>query len=129
MEIEPNLQIEHVLPQTWWTHWSLQGKAIPELIGRYPYYATDEKYLEFKYFEESIRQRNSAIHMLGNLSLVNRHLNPAGSNQAFTIKLDEYRNSILRLNRYFSNCKEWDEQAISVRSKILGEAICSIWPR
>ena len=67
--------------------------------------------------------------MIGNLSLVNRHLNPAGGNAGFPVKLDEYRNSVLRLNRYFSGFKEWDEQSIATRSKLLGKAICSIWPR
>lgn len=129
MEIEPSLQIEHVMPQTWWTHWALQGKVIPEIIGKYPFYADNEKYSEFKELADSIRQRNTTVHMIGNLSLVNRHLNPAGGNESFAVKLDEYRNSVLRLNRYFSGFNEWDEQAISTRSRLLGEAICSIWPR
>lgn len=129
MAIEANLQIEHVMPQKWWTYWSLQGKVIPEIVGQYPFYADNEKYAEFKEFAESIRQRNNAIHMIGNLSLVNRHLNPAGGNAAFATKLDEYRNSVLRLNRYFSEFNEWDEQSIAARSKSLGQAICSIWPR
>ncbi len=45
------------------------------------------------------------------------------------MKLGEYRNSVLRLNRYFSEFNEWDEQSIATRSKLLGRAICSIWPR
>lgn len=129
MEVEPNLQIEHVLPQAWWTHWPLQGKAIPEMIGKFPFYTDNEKYAEFKELAEAVRQRNSAVHMIGNLSLVNRHLNPAGGNAGFPAKLEEYRNSVLRLNRYFSEFKEWDEQAIATRSKLLAEAICSTWPR
>ena len=129
MEIELNLQIEHVLPQAWWRHWTLQGKTIPEVVAKYPFYADNEKYSEFKELAESIRQRNSAVHMIGNLSLVNRHLNPAGGNESFAVKLNEYRNSVLRLNRYFSEFKEWDEQAISTRSRLLGETICSVWPR
>jgi len=129
MEIEPNLQIEHVLPQSWWTHWPLQGKAIPEMVGKFPFYTGNEKYAEFKELAEPIRHRNNVVHMIGNLSLVNRHLNPAGGNAAFAVKLDEYRNSVLRLNRYFSEFKEWEEQAIATRSKLLGQSICAVWPR
>jgi hypothetical protein len=129
MEIEQGLQIEHVLPQAWWTHWTLQGKTIPELVGKYPFYTDNEKYSEFKELAEAIRQRNNAVHMIGNLSLVNRHLNPAGGNASFAAKLEEYRNSVLRLNRYFSEFKEWDEPAIATRSRLFGEAICAIWPR
>ncbi len=83
MEIEPNLQIEHVMPQKWWTHWPLQGKAIPEQVGQFPFYADMPNYAEFKELAEPIRQRNSAVHMIGNLSLVNRHLNPAGGTPVF----------------------------------------------
>lgn len=129
MEVDLNLQIEHVMPQKWWTHWPLRGKTIPQQLGEFPFYATMGNYEEFKELAEPIRQRNSAVHMIGNLSLVNRHLNPAGGNAGFPVKLDEYRNSVLRLNRYFSGFKEWDEQSIATRSKLLGEAICSIWPR
>lgn len=129
LDIESGLQIEHVLPQTWWTHWALQGKAIPDVVGKYPYFAEKEKYFEFKALADLIRLRNSAVHMIGNLSLVNRHLNPAGGNANFSLKLVEYQNSVLRLNRYFSEFKEWDEQAIAIRGRLLGEAICSIWPR
>ncbi|AVT01633.1 DUF262 domain-containing protein [Paracidovorax avenae] len=129
MEVEPNLQIEHVMPQKWWTHWPLQGKTIPQQVGEHPFYADMANLAEFKELGEPIRQRNRVVHMIGNLSLVNGHLNPAGGNAGFPVKLEEYRNSVLRLNRYFSEFKEWDEQAIATRSKLLGEAICSIWPR
>lgn len=129
MEVALDLQIEHVMPQKWWTHWPLQGKAIPQQLGEHPYYADTASYAEFKELAEPIRQRNSLVHMVGNLSLVNGHLNPAGGNAGFTAKLAEYRNSVLRINRYFSEFTEWDEQSIAKRSKLLGEAICSIWPR
>jgi hypothetical protein len=129
MEIEPNLQIEHVMPQKWAEHWPLQGRMVPEAVALFPYMAEQEQNQEFKDLIEPIRQRNSIVHMLGNLTLANRHLNPAANNAAFTTKLEEYRNSVLRLNRYFSKCEIWDETSIATRSKLLGEAICAIWPR
>jgi hypothetical protein len=130
MEVELGLQIEHVMPVRWWTHWSVQGKKIPAALGEYPsYYADRPEHAEFKDLVEQIRQRNSTVHMIGNLSLVNGYLNPAGGNAGFDVKLGEYRNSVLRLNRYFSEFKSWDENAIAIRSKLLGEAICAIWPR
>ena len=67
--------------------------------------------------------------MIGNLTWVNRHLNPAAGDAAFVTKLSEYQNSVLRMNRYFSEFDEWDAAAITTRSKLLGEAICAIWPR
>ena len=67
--------------------------------------------------------------MLGNLTLVNQYLNPAASNGSFQMKLAEYKNSVLRLNRYFDGLATWDEDAIRTRGQVLGELICKIWPR
>ncbi len=129
MEIEPNLQIEHVMPQKWSTHWPLQGRVVPDLLMVSPYLANQDQYKDFKDFADMIRSRNSTVQHLGNLTLVNRYLNPAASNAPYAIKLNEYRNSVLRVTRYFSSCPAWDEAAIATRSKLLGEAICKIWPR
>lgn len=125
-EIEPSLQIEHVLPQSWSSHWPLQGKTVPDLTARYPHLATDE---EFAPLADEIRKRNRALQTIGNLTLLNQYLNPAASNGPFELKLFEYRNSVLRLNRHFSEFTSWDEQAIESRSKFVGEALCSIWTR
>lgn len=124
-EIDPGLQIEHVLPQSWSTHWPLEGKQIPELMAKYPHLATNE----FAPLAEAMGKRNRALQTIGNLTLLNEYLNPAASNGSFELKLFEYRNSVLRLNRYFSDFKEWNEAAIAERGKLIGEAICSIWPR
>jgi hypothetical protein len=124
-DIEPSLQIEHVLPQTWSTHWKLKGKEIPANIAIYPFYAKDD----LVEYAEPIRQRNVALHTLGNLTLLNKYLNPAASNGSFELKLIEYRNSVLRLNRHFDTQTTWDEQAIAERGRMLGEMLCKIWPR
>lgn len=124
-DVEPSLQVEHVLPQKWATHWELKGQKIPENIAQYPFLAKDD----LAEMGEPIRQRNVALHTLGNLTLLNRYLNPAASNGAFDLKLVEYRNSVLRLNRYFDEQSEWDELAIAKRGRLLGEALCKIWPR
>ena len=39
----------------------------------------------------------------------------------------EYKNLVLRLNRYFDGETTGDEAAISRRRKMLGEALCKIW--
>ena len=124
-DVESGLQIEHVLPQKWATHWTLKGLTIPANIAEYPFLAKDE----LAEHGEAIRQRNNLLHSLGNLTLLNRYLNPAASNGPFDLKLVEYKNSVLRLNRYFDSQAEWDEQAIAQRGRQLGEALCKIWPR
>lgn len=121
-EIPAGLQIEHVMPRTWSAHWPLNGVTIPANVATFPHYAEDA-------LVDAVRQRNRTLQTLGNLTLLNKYLNPAASNGAFDTKLIEYRNSVLRLNRHFDTATAWDEEAIGKRSKALGEAICKIWPR
>lgn len=123
--IETGLQIEHVLPQSWADHWPLKGRDIPADVAKFPVLATGD----LAEHAEAIRQRNAALHALGNLTLLNKYLNPAASNGGFELKLFEYRNSVLRLNRHFDSKANWDETAIAERGKALGEMLCKIWPR
>jgi hypothetical protein len=125
LTIQAGLQIEHVLPQSWAANWLLEGRTIPDLMAKYPHTADGE----FTLLADAIRRRNQALQTIGNLTLLNQYLNPAASNGSFDLKLVEYRNSVLRLNRYFSDFGAWDEAAIANRSKAIGQAICSIWPR
>lgn len=125
VEVEPWLQIEHVMPQKWATHWPLKGLLIPSHVADYPYMAKDE----LAEHGDAIRQRNAILHSLGNLTLLNRYLNPAASNGSIELKLIEYKNSVLRLNRWFDTQLGWDEQAIAQRGLFLAQALCNIWPR
>jgi hypothetical protein len=78
---------------------------------------------------ENVRTRNVLVNSIGNLTLVNGYLNPAASNGPLSLKCEEYRHSVMRLNRYFDGLTLWDEAAIRTRSKALGEALCKVWPR
>lgn len=124
-EIPAGLQIEHVMPQRWDTHWPLNGVVIPFDVALYPHMAKDD----MAPLADTIRLRNRTVQTLGNLTLLNKYLNPAASNGSFETKLVEYRHSVLRLNRHFDTVALWDEEAIAKRGKALGEAVCKIWPR
>jgi hypothetical protein len=124
-DIPIDLQIEHVLPVQWGTNWALQGKAIPNSVVSWPYQVDGE----LAEMETLIRARNDCLHTLGNLTLVNRHLNPALSNCSFEHKLDQFKNSVLRLNRYFDSTPTWDEERILTRGKELAKTMCELWPR
>jgi len=124
-DLPQGLQIEHIMPEKWSQHWPLQGKTIPADVMAYPHLAKDD----LADLAEPIRSRNLHLQTLGNLTLLNKYLNPAASNGPFTTKLIEYKHSVLRLNRYFDALTTWDEAAINDRSKILGELLCAIWPR
>ena len=124
-DIPPGLQIEHVLPQSWAANWPLRGMVIPAGVASLPYLAKDE----LKELVEPIRQRNSQLQTLGNLTLLNKYLNPSASNGSFDSKREEYRHSVLRLNRYFDGLDKWDEPTIADRGRKLAEMMCRVWPR
>lgn len=126
MNIPQNLQIEHVLPQSWGKHWPLKGKFIPENTIKHPFLASFES--DFEEEEQLIRKRNAQLHTLGNLTLLNKYLNPSASNSSFEIKLVAYKDSVLRINRHFDNQTTWDEECIRQRGEQLGKLLCTIWP-
>lgn len=103
------LTIEHLLPQSWISHWPLPGKE-------------DEK--------EERNQRNSLVHTLGNLTLLTKSLNPAVSNGPWPKKRTEIlKYSALNLNRSLSDFDDWEEDAILRRGKALFKAAKKIWSR
>lgn len=125
LEISSGLQIEHILPESWAAHWPLKGKVIPADVAKFPFLAKDD----LVELDVPIRARNSQLQTFGNLTLLNKYLNPAASNGSFEMKQVEYKHSVLRLNRYFDALTVWDEEAISRRGRTLGELLCKIWPR
>lgn len=106
------LQIEHVMPQNWHTHWPLPEHVDPAA-------------------------RDYAIHGIGNLTLVSGKLNPTLSNAPWTStpKLRGKRESLeeqssLNLNRLLLKHHEsWDDAAIAGRAAALFEDAKAIWPR
>jgi hypothetical protein len=117
-----NLTVEHVLPQGWREHWGgdISGDAVAEL------------------------RRESLVHVLGNLTLVNQKLNPAMSNRPWTAQEAAARglgdqgkrdyllaHSELKLNARLVSGHEsgWSETDIQARTEALVERIATIWPR
>jgi len=119
------LQVEHIMPQGWWTDWPLDGFRVPWNVVQSPWQATGE----LSALEDRIRQRNQIIHTLGNLTLVNGYLNSTARNSSFEVKQQEYKHSVLQLNRYFDGCAVWDEETIRNRGRLLGKMVCDIWRR
>lgn len=106
------LSIEHVMPQSWREHWPLTLDS-------------DEATAEV---EES---RDRIVHSFGNLTLVNKRLNPALSNSAWPKKraaLGEH--SVLFLNKALLECAGdlWTEDTIRERGKVLARAAATVWP-
>ncbi|MEQ1599153.1 MAG: DUF262 domain-containing HNH endonuclease family protein [Methylotenera sp.] len=125
-EIPHDLQIEHILPQSWSTYWLLGGREIPTKVTEYPRFYAKDDLVELV---DDIEARNKLLQTLGNLTLLNKYLNPAASNGSYEMKIIEYKNSVLRMNRYFDHKIEWNEESIKERGKLLGEQLCKIWPK
>ena len=120
--IDRGLNIEHLMPQDWAKHWPLGDE----------------------HSEEDQLRRATAIHQLGNLTLLTTKLNPSVSNREWTHKRKEIqRHSLLRLTTgsIFSRPDEvseyddelwsyfWDEDRIRVRSQHLAAIAIVAWPR
>jgi len=124
LNVQALLQIEHVMPVSWGAHWTIQDRKVPANIASTHWLAKDD----LADLSEPIRLRNNALQTIGNLTLVNKYLNPAASNGDFPTKCAEYKHSVLRLNRHFDTLSQWDDEAILARAKMLGEQFCVIWP-
>jgi Protein of unknown function (DUF1524) len=115
----PELNIEHVLSQTWTTHWPFaDGRIAPsdQMTG-----ADNET-------NTAIRKRDGHRHRIGNLTLAPPLLNASISNDPFDAKKERLGQSILALNIEFPALPAWNEDAIQNRGKTLAERAVSIWP-
>ncbi len=101
------LQIEHLMPQAWRANWPLPN---PE-------------------DEEAVQRRESRIHLLGNLTLVDGGLNATLSNKPWSEKRDLLnKGSILMINKELEQREQWDEAAIDARGAELTDALLKRWP-
>jgi hypothetical protein len=113
-QVPRGLTVEHVMPQAWQPHWPLPiaSDSNPEA------------------------RRNSLIHTIGNLTLVNKRLNPAQSNKAWVLQNDSANekrsllkaSSTLFLNKSICEHETWDEVAIEQRTRALFDVAVQIWP-
>lgn len=115
----PELNIEHVLPQSWTACWTLpDGRWAPEdrISGADPQMLA------------AIRERDSLCHTIGNLTLATPPLNASMSNDSFDEKRKRLGQSLLALNTEFQDLPNWDEQSIRSRAKRLAEKSIAVWP-
>lgn len=125
--VNSGLTIEHILPQTWFEYWQLDGETITEedfKISVHAVMTEEDKNGKF----HRIENRNRILHTIGNLTILTNSLNPSVSNSSFEIKKQEIgTQSTVLLNTYLQNKSTWNEEEIIVRSKYLYEQIKQIW--
>jgi len=109
------LTIEHVMPQTWLTHWPLPEEAQVDELTR----------------QKAMVRRSVMLNMLGNLTLINGKFNSSLQNAAWAHKRPELlKFSKMNLTRYFhgDEASVWDEAAIRTRTEKLFAELLLIWP-
>jgi uncharacterized protein with ParB-like and HNH nuclease domain len=114
--IHSRLSVEHIMPQTWETHWGTapqisEPNGVPEPS------------------ERAATRRDRIVQTFGNLTLLVQPLNSSVSNGPFITKRESIlQNSVLRLNGYLRDVDSWDERAIQQRGRALFEIAKQIWP-
>lgn len=124
-----SLDIDHILPRSWYEHWPLSNgeKAKQNEIYSIQYKLFTDEPLDER--EKSIILRENSIGILGNLTLLNLSVNREAQNKAFSVKKKLLlENTNLRLNIPLLGLHKWDEQAIKDRARSLTDAALQIWP-
>jgi len=109
------LTIEHVMPQTWATHWPLPAEAKVDVL-------TEQK---------AASKRDLMLNTLGNLTLITGKFNSSLQNAAWSAKRPELLTyAKLNLTQYFHGpaADTWDEAAIRARTEHLFGQLLKIWP-
>lgn len=124
-----SLDIDHILPQSWYTYWPLadgtkisSDEAFAAMPLRYLTEGVDAK-------AKAILKREDAVPRIGNLTLVHYGVNRALQNHAYDAKRKAlFDHSNLQLNRGLMQRSAWDEEAIADRGQALFQAAVRIWP-
>ena len=122
------LDIDHVLPQHWYTYWPLpggkvvsaeeaQGATLLALAGQ-----------DLDPGQAAMFRREQAIPRIGNLTMVHYGVNRSLQNREFEAKREKFfDHSNLQLNRGLTKATFWDEDAIQSRSEMLFEFALRLW--
>lgn len=124
-----SLDIDHILPQSWYTHWPLEGGVAVshDEAGAADQMRYISEVLDWK--TEAIVRREDSVPRIGNLTLVHYGVNRALQNHAFEAKRQAlFEHSNLQLNRELMQRVSWDEQAIAARGEALAKIALQLWP-
>jgi uncharacterized protein with ParB-like and HNH nuclease domain len=114
-----DLQIEHVMPQSWEAHWHLSDGA----GGVVAKDEADPTWLALS------AERRRVVDRIGNLTLVTGTFNRDVSNLGWAVKRPELeKQKSLVINYDVAKRDTWDEDAIKARALALAAAANRLWP-
>ncbi len=114
-----DLQIEHVMPQSWQAHW-------PTVDANGDIVEPDDN--DPRWITLSAERRRT-VDRIGNLTLVTGTFNRGVSNLGWDIKRPEFeQQKSLVLNYSVARTDDWNEDAIAQRAAVLAAAVGRLWP-
>ena len=124
-----HLDIEHILPNSWFRYWPLPNGRLANCSELAAINLKNMLGTELSDHEREISNREKLVKTLGNLTLLNLSVNREAQNKGFALKKQLLlQNTNLRLNVSLLGMDEWDEGSIANRSSTLGSAALKIWP-
>ncbi|WP_414608320.1 DUF262 domain-containing protein [Stenotrophomonas pavanii] len=125
-----NLDIDHVMPQSWYEHWPLKDGSKGTSGEAYAARLLEQTGGALSSHQQDVQRRSKAIPTLGNLTLLNLSVNRQAQNKDYATKKKLFiDHTVLRLNGSLMGRMAWDEEAISERGKLLAEAAVQLYPR
>lgn len=127
------LDVEHIMPQTWWEHWTLlDGSKVKkeEVANAESLRITlSDKDLALNPRVKAILEREDRVKQFGNLTLIHLGVNRSIQNGEFQLKQSElFKHSNLQINRLLTSCENWDEASIKDRGRAQFIEALKLWP-
>ncbi|SNS38650.1 Protein of unknown function [Geodermatophilus pulveris] len=114
-----DLQIEHIMPQSWETHWPI-ADALGTIVPK------DEVDLKWQTLSA---ERRRTVDRIGNLTLVTATFNRDVSNLGWAVKKPEFeKQKSLVINYEVARSDAWNEGKIADRARVLAAAAIRLWP-
>ena len=124
-----SLDIDHILPQSWYAHWPLPDGSSSTWEEASEVEMVSRSGLALNQRQQMIAQRESAYRNLGNLTLLNLSVNRQAQHYGFTEKRDLLiANTNLRLNVPLVGRVAWNEASIVERGQQLTSVALRLWP-
>ena len=124
-----HLDIDHILPQSWFEHWYLADGSKANSAEMQSVMLKQRSGIPLNEREQLIATRQSSLKTLGNLTLLNLSVNREAQHKDFSVKKDLLiANTNLRLNVELLKYDNWSETQIKIRAEQLASEALRIFP-
>jgi hypothetical protein len=123
-----NLEIDHILPTSWYEYWKLPDGTRAEASEATAIFFAALSGDELSERQSAIRKREDAKATIGNLTLIHYGINRGLQHREFALKREKFfAESNLHLNRMLMRLESWDESDIKVRGQKLFDVAMKLW--